>query len=400
MSDIPASLNAPAPSRPVAEKPTSERATRFRLGRFAPLILTVQAILFLSNLFLYETWMAFHPALSATAHNALLVAFLVAAFSFVAASLLAWRYFNAAVRAFYTISAVWVGLMTFGLFAACACWIALGFVRIAGLNVAPETIADVLFGAALAVGVYGLINAAWVRVHRVTVKLPNLPEQWRGRTAALVSDLHLGHVRNAGFVRRIVTRLNGLRPDLVLIAGDMYDGTVIDAAAAAEPWSALETRFGALFVTGNHDEFTNRNAYLDAVAGAGIRVLNNEKIELDGLQIIGVHDREVADPEGYRAILRKAAIARDRASVLVVHVPHRLPIAEEAGISLQVSGHTHGGQFPPGSWVASRIYGSYVHGLHAFGKLLVLTNWGAGTWGPPLRVGTQAEIVVIEFQPA
>ena len=97
-------------------------------------------------------------------------------------------------------------------------------------------------------------------------------------------------------------------------------------------------------------------------------------------------------------MLRKAAISPERASVLIVHAPHRLPIAEEAGISLQVSGHTHGGQFPPGSWVAKRVYGEFVHGLHRLGKLLVFTNWGAGTWGPPLRVGTNAEIVLITFE--
>jgi predicted MPP superfamily phosphohydrolase len=290
--------------------------------------------------------------------------------------------------------------MNFCIFAACASWIALGVAWIAGLEVSPNLIADGFFSAALLVGVYGVINAATVRVNRINVKLPNLPDAWRGRVAALVSDLHLGHIRNIGFMRRMVARLNRLRPDIVFIAGDMYDGTLVDADAVAQPWSALSVPFGAVYVTGNHEEFSNRAGYLHAVASAGVRVLNDEKIELEGLQIIGIHYGETVDPGVYRALLRKAAISRERASVLIVHAPHQLTIAEEAGISLQVSGHTHGGQFPPGSWVASRVYGQFVHGLHRLGKLLVFTNWGAGTWGPPLRVGTNAEIVLITFESA
>jgi uncharacterized protein len=255
-----------------------------------------------------------------------------------------------------------------------------------------------LFAVALAAGIYGLVNAARVRVTRVDVKLPNLPDAWRGRVAALVSDTHLGHIRNIGFMRRIVARLNELRPDVIFIAGDMYDGTSANVEALAEPLSALSAPLGTFFVTGNHEEFTNRDRYLHAVSKAGVRVLNNEKIELQGLQIVGVHYREFVDPEHFRTLLRKASIAGGRPSLLVAHAPHRLSIAEEEGISLQICGHTHGGQFPPGTWVTNRIYGPYVHGLHQFGRMLVFTNYGAGTWGPPFRVGTHPEIVLIRFE--
>jgi len=405
MSDVDASLNpgsspAASPPRPIAEKPSSEEFSRLRLRRFWPLLAIVQSILLLAHWFLYATWISFHPSLDPTTHAILRIAFLVAAVSFVVASILAWNYFNRIVRLFYVICAVWVGLMTFGLFAAAGCWIVLGMVKLAGLRVTPSQIADALFAAALVVGLYGLINAASLRVNRVTVKLPNLPGAWRGRVAALVSDTHLGHVRNVGFMRRIVTRLNQLRPDLVLIAGDLYDGTKANVEALAEPLSALSAPLGAFYVTGNHEEFTNRVQYLQAVSKTGVRVLNNEKIELEGLQIIGVHYRELADPARFRAILQRASIKSDRASVLIAHAPHRLSIAEEAGISLQVCGHTHGGQFPPASWIASGIYGPYVHGLHPLGRMLVFTNWGAGTWGPPFRVGTNPEIVLLEFQEA
>jgi predicted MPP superfamily phosphohydrolase len=394
-------MNNPQPpnvlpaQQPVAEQPVSNDFTPFRLRLFWRLLATIQAILFLAHWFLYETWLAFHPSLGPATHDILRIVFFLASVSFVIASLLAWRYFNGLVRAFYVPAAVWIGFMSFSIFAACSSWIVLGLTRLANLQIPPNRIADGLFGAAFAIAFYGLVNAARVRVHRITVRLPNLPAHWHGRVAALVSDLHLGHVRNIRFLRRIVAKLNSLRPDLVFITGDMYDGTAVDAGALAQPWSALLAPLGAFFITGNHEEFTSREKYLQAVASAGVRVLNNEKLELDGLQIVGVHWRETTDPELFRSILRNAAIQSTKASVLLVHAPHQLAIAEEEGISLQVCGHTHGGQFPPGSWVASRVYGAYVHGLNRFGRLLVFTSWGVGTWGPPLRVGTQPEIVLI-----
>ena len=389
-----------SPPHPVAEKPTSEEFRRLRPRRIGRLIVIVQSILLLAHWFLYATWISFHPALAPGTRILLQIAFPIAAVSFVAATALAWRYFNWMLRIFYVISAVWVGLASLCLFAAASSWIVLGIVRLAGLHLAANQIADALFAATVVIGFYGVANAARVRVNRITIKLPNLPAPWRGRTAALVSDMHLGHVRNVGFVRRIVAQLNQLHPDVVFIAGDMYDGTRVTAGPLAEPWSSLSVPLGALFVTGNHEEFTSRAKYLDAVSNAGIRVLNNEKIEIEGLQIVGVHYRETADPPRFRALLHKAAISPERPSILLVHAPHRLPIAEEAGISLQLCGHTHGGQFPPASWITSRIYGPYVHGLNRFGQMLVLTSWGVGTWGPPLRLGTNPEILLLTFEPS
>src|SRR5437879_12618221 len=116
------------------------------------------------------------PSIDPTRHVALRIVFSFAAVSFVAASLLA----NWLVRAFYMISAIWVGLMTFCLFAAASCWIVLGLVWLTNLQIAPNRIADGLFAAAMVMGLYGLINAARVRVNRITIKLPSLPGPWRG----------------------------------------------------------------------------------------------------------------------------------------------------------------------------------------------------------------------------
>lgn len=367
-------------------------------SRIAIFVAIVQSVLLLAHWFLYETWTSFWVTADPPGISTWQIALAVMAVSFIAASLLAWRYSNVVVRVLYKISAVWLGMLSFFFLPACACWVVYGGARVLGLRPDRRMLAAGLFGLALLASLYGIVNAAWTRVKRITVKLPNLPESWRGRVAALVSDTHLGHVRGIRFMRRIVRMLGRLRPDIVFIAGDMYDGTAVDADMLAVPWAELSAPLGTYFVTGNHEEFTDPTKYLNAVRGAGVRVLNNEKVMVDGMQLVGVHFRDSAKDDRLRTVLRRAGVDRDQASILLTHTPDRVKIAEEEGVSLQLSGHTHGGQFVPFSWITSRIYGKFVYGLQRLGNLLVYTSYGAGTWGPPLRVGTWPEIVLIRFE--
>ena len=369
--------------------------------RIAIFVAVVQAVLFAGHFFLYETlarfWISAGGSNAATG-TALAWTVGILSVSFVSTSVLAWRYTNGLLRAFYTLAAIWLGLFSFLFFAACACWGIYGAARIFRWHIDSRLLAAISFGAAVLAGIYGVVNAACLRVSRVSVRLPNLPEAWRGRVAALVSDTHLGHVRERGFLRRIVARLNQLKPDVVILAGDVYDGTAIHATEAVGPLRELAARHGAYFVTGNHEEFRDSRAYLEAIKAAGVRVLRNEKVTLEGLQIVGVFYHESTWEPRLEEILRAAAIDRSRASILIAHEPRHLALAEREGISLQVSGHTHGGQFIPWTLFAKRIFGPFVHGLQRFGKMFVYTSYGAGTWGPPLRVGTYPEIVLIEFE--
>jgi uncharacterized protein len=367
-------------------------------SRIALFIAIIQSILLLAHWFLFETWTAFWLTPDPPGISKLQVALALLSVSFVVASLLAWSSSHVMVRVLYTLSAVWLGVLSFCFLAACSCWAFYAAAQLLGLHPDRRVLVVVFFAFALLASLYGLVNAAWTRVKRVTVKLPNLPESWRGRVAALVSDIHLGHVRGSRFVHRIVAMLARLRPDIVFIGGDMYDGTAVRVDELAAPWAKLAPPWGAYFVTGNHEEFSDHTKYLDAVKHSGVRVLNNEKVTVDGLQIVGVHFRDSTNDDRLRAVLRQAAVDRDRASILLTHAPDRLRIAEEAGISLQLSGHTHGGQFFPFTWITSRLYGKFVYGLQRLGNLLVYTSYGAGTWGPPLRVGTQPEIVLLEFE--
>src|SRR5216684_7200814 len=366
--------------------------------RLIALIAITQSVLCLSHLLLYETW-TFSPAGSDNPGAfwiKLVLGFL--SVSFVAASLLAFRYTNAALRAFYRAAAVWVGLVTFLFLATVSSWIIFGVAWVVGLDVNFHRTVELLFSAAVVAGLYGVFNASWTRVTRTTVRLAKLPAAWRGRRAALVSDLHLGHVRNGGFLRRMVAKILKEEPDVIFIAGDLYDGTAIDAQRAAEPLNDLVAPHGVYFVAGNHEQFGDDSKYLHAIAAAGVRVLRNEKVEVDGLQIIGVPYRNATQNSQLASVLHDIGLDRDRASILLTHAPDHPEIAEAAGVSLQLSGHTHLGQFLPWSWMARRIYRQFVYGLSRIGKMQVFTSSGAGTWGPPLRLGSNPEIVMLQFE--
>ena len=265
-----------------------------------------QTILLASHWFVYRTWTDFQHAPDPPGISALGFAVALLSVSFVAASLLAWRYAGVPVRVFYTASAVWMGFFNFFSLAACASWIFYGLSKALQLPWQQQYIAFVIFGLAVAAGLYGLANSASVRVMRVSVKLPNLPASWRGRVAALVTDTHLGHVRGVRFARRIVDMVSRHQPDIVLLAGDLYDGTAANVRKLAEPLRGLSAPHGTYFIAGNHEEFGDHTKYLEAVEAAGVRVLNNEKVVLDGLQLVGVHYHDASHPDRLRAILQNA----------------------------------------------------------------------------------------------
>jgi predicted MPP superfamily phosphohydrolase len=374
---------------------TPEAAPVFTWREMATFGSIVSTILLAVNAVVCATWSYFFGLPGWIAWQVLPAAL---ALAFIPATIVRFGSAHPALRIIYALSASWLGALNFAFFAALACWLVEGATLLAGWPLPRFQLALVLFGLAFLATIYGLINATRIRVSRVTVRLPHLPEAWQGRTAALVTDLHLGPLSGASFVRRITARLRSLQPDAVFISGDMFDGPTHGLDRMVAPWREFSTPKGIFYVTGNHDEFAERSLYLDPVRRVGIQVLNNEKISLDGLQIVGVHDSEGGDPSKLRAILRDVRIDRLHPSILLAHRPINLSIAEEEGISLQLSGHTHGGQIWPWNLLVSRIYGPFAHGLSRLGTMLVYTSSGVGTWGPPLRVGTKSEIVLIRFE--
>jgi predicted MPP superfamily phosphohydrolase len=384
-----------APIVPGAPSASSPARPHFTVRRIAPFAVIISAILLSANAFACATWVHFLSIPRGGGWQLISGALTIA---FIPATFLRFRFSFLALRILYAVTAVWVGVLNFTFFAALACWMVAGAVSLSGFPLPHLLIATILFGTALVAAAYGLINARMIRVSRVVVRLPNLPETWQGRTAALVTDLHLGTLFGAGFLRRVIARLRHLQPDAVFISGDMFDGSPLGVDQLTAPWREFSTPLGIYYVTGNHDEFVDRSIFINAIGRTGVRVLNNEKISLDSLQIVGIHDSEADNPTALRSILRQVQIDRLRPCILLAHQPVNLSVAEEEGVSLQLSGHTHGGQIWPWNLLVSRIYGRFAKGLSRLGNLQLYTSNGVGTWGPPLRVGTKSEIVLIQFE--
>jgi uncharacterized protein len=365
-------------------------------------ILIVQSILFLAYWFLYRTWSDFWWPLNPFVALALRITIALLSVSFVVASLLSFRSSNKLVSAFYWAAAVWLGVSNFLFLGA---WLALLADFVLRLSLSDNVrfpirpyVGDALLIAVAAVAIYGLLNARQIRRRQVTVRLPSLPASWRGRTALLITDVHLGPINGAHFSARIAAMARQLNPAIIFIAGDLYDGTKIDPKKLASPLFDLSPPFGIYFVAGNHEGFVSAAHYEETLRQAGVRVLHNQRVVVDGLQIVGVPYGPSTHPLHLRAFLEGLSLKDAPASILLNHVPNGLPVAEAAGVSLQLSGHTHRGQFFPFTLITRRAFGKFTYGLQRFGNMQVYTSSGAGTWGPPMRVGTHPEIVLLKFE--
>lgn len=252
---------------------------------------------------------------------------------------------------------------------------------------------------ALAATFIGFLNARrTAQVKTVEIVLAGLPAPLQGFTIVQISDVHVGPTIRARHVQAIVETVNRLKPDLVAITGDLVDGSVAELGAQIAPLSRLVSRHGSYFVTGNHEYYSGVHPWLVELDRLGIRVLLNEHvvIEREGAQLVlaGVPDYSAAHFDPAHRSDARAALAgapTDAMKVLLAHQPRSAPAAALAGFDLQLSGHTHGGQFLPWRFFV-QFQQPFTAGLHKVGKMWVYVSRGTGYWGPPKRFGAPSEI--------
>jgi uncharacterized protein len=239
-------------------------------------------------------------------------------------------------------------------------------------------------------------------VVQVDVPLRGLPPGLQGFRIVQISDIHVGPTIRRGYIERIVEAVNRLKPDLVAITGDLVDGSVHELGAHVAPLGRLLSRHGSFFVTGNHEYYSGVVPWVAELQRLGIKVLQNEHvvIERQGAQLVlaGVPDYSAAHFEESHRSNPAAALGgapRDAAAkVLLAHQPRSAPAAEQAGFDLQLSGHTHGGQFLPWNFFV-KFQQPFTAGLHRLGRMWVYVSRGTGYWGPPKRFGAPSEITEI-----
>jgi predicted MPP superfamily phosphohydrolase len=319
----------------------------------------------------------------------------------------------------------WLGLLAMGLLSTLVVltllreMVLLGSIALGMLWPRAVEMASITTSTALAVPSAGLLITLlgfWnarrsAMVVRVDVPITNLPPVLQGFTMAQISDIHVGPTIKSAYLQRIVDQVNGLQADLVAITGDLVDGSVQELASHVAPLASLTSTHGTFFVTGNHEYYSGAHSWIDALQALGIKVLMNEHVVIH-------HNNDSQDPE--RATVVVAGVADFSAhlfdeshrsnpvaalidappltlfKLLLAHQPRSAPAAAAAGFDLQLSGHTHGGQFWPWMYFV-KFQQPFTAGLHKLESLWVYTSRGTGYWGPPKRFGAPSEITLLRL---
>lgn len=364
----------------------------------ALLLFVIQSIVTFGHWAVYRTLVKFLKISDPQILASLKITLLTLSVSFLVASVLANNFIGSIINGLYTLTAVWMGTFYWLLIFSGLIWLVHGITRISGFNLPEILFTKVLLGLALLISAYGVYHSYQTRVVTYQIKLPNLPAAWQGKKVVFFADTHLGNVRGAWFIRRTADLVNAQQPELVLIPGDYFDGPPADYfLLAKEITSRIHAPQGIYFTSGNHEEFREGQVYLDALAAAGVKTINNQKVELSGLQIVGTDYFGNNTDAGLAKTLSNMQLDRTKPSVMLKHAPLAIKAAAEAGVSLMLSGHTHKGQMWPLGYLTNWIHKGFDYGQHEYGGLTVVTTSGVGTWGPPQRVGTQSEIVVLEL---
>jgi predicted MPP superfamily phosphohydrolase len=312
----------------------------------------------------------------------------------------------------------WLGLVPMGLFSSLFVLTVVRDVALVliwagnAIGIWPLTAAEVeplsalaVVAAALFATLVGFIGARrTARVVKVSVPLADLPDALSGFRIVQISDIHVGPTIKRAYLAAIVERVNQLKPDVIAVTGDLVDGSVARLSQHTEPLSELSARYGSYFVTGNHEYYSGAVEWIAEVTRLGLRVLQNEHVVLShngaALILAGVNDYSAPKPAGTSSAAELAlAGAPAGPRVLLAHQPRSAAAASKAGFDLQLSGHTHGGQFLPWNLLVP-LQQPFVSGLHRLGKLLVYVSRGTGYWGPPNRFGAPSEITLLTLERA
>ena len=365
----------------------------------------MSAIWLLALLHLYIGW-RIAPQLPGSAAPVLFVGLLFLSSALIPAAFLGRRARQRSVADRWS----WAGMLTLGLFSML---LVLALLRDLILLLAwlfplpslalPTAVAvPVLALVAMLCGLAGARRTA--RVRHVDVPIAGLPAALQGFTIAQISDLHVGPTLKGPYVQAIVEAVNGLNADAVAVTGDLVDGRVADLSQDVAPLAGLRSRHGTFFVTGNHEYYSGANEWIALLLTMGLRVLTNAHVVLDHdgalLVMAGVADYSAHHFEPSHRSDPQAALAGapDDAGlrVLLAHQPRSASASADAGFDVQLSGHTHGGQFWPFTLLVP-LQQPFTAGLHRLRSLWVYTSRGTGYWGPPLRLGAPSEITRLRF---
>lgn len=366
-----------------------------------PVIFIITFITFLVGLghfVIYKSFLAIFDITVFRVVNILRLFFIFGSLSFVIMTILSNYFYNKVFSFLYEISAMWLGTVYFLFIASVIFMIVWGIGSFFNMpNMIIRFIGMVLFLVGLSVSIYGIIHTYNLKITNYTVKVNNLPDYWNNKKIVMFADTHFGNIRNVRFGKRLVEKINDIDPELVLIAGDYYDGPPINDSEVADILKGIQSKKGIVFAPGNHEEYGDSKKFSESLERAGVLVLSDSATTIDGMQIVGVDYATGSNKDILDSVIDNMNLSKEFPKILIKHAPNNLSVASNQDFDLVVSGHVHQGQVWPGPWITRKIFKEFSYGLNYFDKTAVITTSGAGTWGPPQRVGTNSEIVVIKL---
>jgi predicted MPP superfamily phosphohydrolase len=358
------------------------------------------SILYFSHYFLYCSIVHFFGITGAKRKVVLALILFLLPTSFIASEILAHWANDFLTRALFFSSSLWLGVGLTLMTAFALAWAAWGATKLFTHSPSPAVFGLAAVALASLYSGYGVWNAYHPRTENVTVRIKNLPPDWRGKKIAQISDVHLGHILGARFFDRLVEEVNAVDPSIVFITGDLFDGADGRLDDLVGPLNNIRAPLGIYYVTGNHETYLGTDRAYAALTKTKARILRDEMTVINGLQIIGISYPERGHPKNIAETIRQLPHFDPRMpSLLLYHSPTQTEQLKATGISLQLSGHTHQGQIFPIQLISRLIYGKYYNGLHIEGNYAIYTSSGAGTWGPTMRTGNHPEIAVIHLEP-
>jgi uncharacterized protein len=317
--------------------------------------------------------------------NFYLIVFLAALF-YPAAALLERTLSNAFSRIFYFLAASWVGVAFFLLWGLIIYYTLTLFFKL------PSYAAGIIIiSITIIISGYSILKANHLEIKDIKVPIKGLKEKIH---IVQITDIHIGPVREHKFVQKLVKICNQQNPDMIFITGDLFDGS----SQINDEIIEILKKFNApvFMVTGNHDYFQGIDEVYHALKPTQIRLLCNQMILFNDLQVIGVG---YSFQSGHlEKSLQNIDFERDKPTVLLYHLPRELEAAHKVGVDLQLSGHTHNGQIFPFKYLV-KLQFPYIGGLYQYKGTSLYVSQGTGTWGPPMRLGSRCEVTNIYLNP-
>ncbi len=326
-----------------------------------------------------------------------IVLFILAS-SFIASSLLVHFSENLFSRFYYFIAGLWLGVFNYLLIGFAIVWLVVFVFNKFNFKFDLSLLGFLAISAAVIYSAYGLWSAYHPRLKEVTVKINNLPVYWQNKTIVQISDLHLGPVLGEKFLEQIVNQVNSVKPDIIFITGDLLDSMEGRVEFSVQTLDQLQAPEGIYFITGNHETYFGLEKTYQLLEKTKVRILKDEMIDLNGLQLIGLSFPQQGEHKNLSVILGQLNFNRQLPSILLYHSPVQIKQMAAAGISLQLAGHTHVGQLTPFNFISYLVYGKYHYGLHQEEDYTIYTTSGTGVWGPTLRTVEKSEIVAIKLE--